>query len=265
MVGLGDLPGGDFRSSATGVSADGSVIVGGGHSARGWGEAFRWTPVNGMVGLGDLPGGLFNSVASGVSADGSIVVGHSDVGRTVGQAGSNAAFRWTPDNGMVRLGELPGGDFHSSVGGISADGSVVAGRSHSASGMEAFRWTSDGGIVGLGDLPGGSFFSSASGVSAGRIGNRRIWTLRLGHGSLPLDVGWRHDRLGRPAGGWLQQFRLWRLRRWIGRHREKSLQFGRGSLYLGRNKRHAESGRAPHGSGRRPHGVGRDFSIRNLR
>ena len=56
--GLGDLPGGVFSSSAGGVSADGSVVVGSGTSANGY-EAFRWTQATGMVGLGDLSGGGF--------------------------------------------------------------------------------------------------------------------------------------------------------------------------------------------------------------
>ncbi|MFN9735084.1 MAG: HAF repeat/PEP-CTERM domain-containing protein, partial [Microcystis sp.] len=72
--GLGDLPGGGFNSRATGVSADGSVVVGRGFSANG-GQAFRWTQGTGMVGLGDLPEGIFYSSAAGVSADGSVVVG----------------------------------------------------------------------------------------------------------------------------------------------------------------------------------------------
>jgi len=75
---------------------------------------------------------------------------------------SNAAMAvsFTP------LGDLPGGDFNSSADDVSADGSVVVGYSHSASGDEAFRWTREGGMVGLGDLPGDDFDSSASGVSA---------------------------------------------------------------------------------------------------
>ena len=75
MVGLGDLAGGELRSGAYGVSADGSVVVGlAAHRASGF-EAFRWTSGGGMVGLGDLPGGSFSSDADGVSADGSVVVG----------------------------------------------------------------------------------------------------------------------------------------------------------------------------------------------
>jgi len=74
MVGLGDLTGGKFYSWATGVSANGSVVVGQGSSTAD-GEAFRWTASGGMVGLGDLPGGSFSSIAFGLSADGSVVVG----------------------------------------------------------------------------------------------------------------------------------------------------------------------------------------------
>lgn len=64
------------------------------------------------------------------------------------------------------LGDLPGGAFESFAGDVSADGTVVVGRSQSASGPEAFRWTASGGMVGLGDLQGGSFESAAVGVSA---------------------------------------------------------------------------------------------------
>ena len=60
MVGLGDLPGGDFYSQGWGVSADGSVVVGRSNIVSSLGmEAFRWTEAEGMVGLGDLPGGFF--------------------------------------------------------------------------------------------------------------------------------------------------------------------------------------------------------------
>ena len=54
--GLGDLPGGSFSSQASGLSADGSVVVGSGVSAKSQ-EAFRWTQQTGMVGLGVLSGG----------------------------------------------------------------------------------------------------------------------------------------------------------------------------------------------------------------
>jgi len=77
MVPMGDLPGGNFDSFATGVSFDGSVIVG---SALNPGPtSFRWTAESGMVDLGRPLGGNA-SAAWGVSADGSVVVGDAGVG-----------------------------------------------------------------------------------------------------------------------------------------------------------------------------------------
>jgi probable HAF family extracellular repeat protein len=98
---LGDLPGGSFFSGASGVSADGSVVVVGSSSASG-SQAFRWTSAGGMVGLGDLPGGSFDSAAYDVSGDGSVIVG---AGVSVSYL---EAFRWTAGGGMVSLGRLPG-------------------------------------------------------------------------------------------------------------------------------------------------------------
>jgi probable HAF family extracellular repeat protein len=149
--GLGDLPGGEFYSSAWDVSADGSVVVGYSYSASGW-EAFRWTAGGGMVGLGWLPGGHLISRAYGVSADGSVVVGTNHL---LTSGWLSQAFRWTQAGGMVGLGDLPGGANQSLANSVSADGSVVVGNGRSAVSMEPFRWTSGGGMVGLGRLPGG--------------------------------------------------------------------------------------------------------------
>ncbi len=82
MVGLGDLPGGNFDSAAWGVSADGSVLVGYGNSANGQ-EAFIWNSSQGMRSLKEvltndyglnLTGWRLNE-ARGISADGLTVVG----------------------------------------------------------------------------------------------------------------------------------------------------------------------------------------------
>jgi len=67
---------------------------------------------------------------------------------------------------MVALGDLPGGSFDSVALAVSADGSVIVGRSVGASGTEAVIWTGGGPPLPLGDLPGGSFYSDAWGVSA---------------------------------------------------------------------------------------------------
>jgi probable HAF family extracellular repeat protein len=191
---LGTLPGGR-TSIADGVSADGSVVVGGAYNAAGQLRAFRWTAATGMQDLGTLGGDW--SDAYGVSADGSVVVGWAYnaaghqrafrwengvmqdlgtlggsysvaygvsadgsvvVGRATNAAGQWRAFRWTAATGMQDLGTL-GGD-ESEAYSVSADGSVVVGWS----GGHAFRWTASGGMQDLGTLGGG--WSGASGVSA---------------------------------------------------------------------------------------------------
>ncbi|MBA3483694.1 MAG: PEP-CTERM sorting domain-containing protein [Pirellulales bacterium] len=198
---LGDLPGGDFRSVATGVSADGSTVVG--FSGLGAGqEAFRWTSAGGIVGLGDLPGGIFESLASGVSADGSVVVGY---GTTVS---GREAFLWTSDGGMVGLGDLPGGALFSEAYRVSADGSVVVGRGSSASGFQAFRWTSGGGMVGLGfpeawDVTGDGSVVVGGGSLGGIVPQAVRWTSdggAVGLGVLP-DGGVDSAAFGVSADG----------------------------------------------------------------
>ena len=139
IIGLGDFPGGDSRSSARGVSSDGSVVIGNGFGTDGE-EAFRWTQSGGLESLG-------NFSATDISADGLVVVGNGF--RTNGLE----AVRWTSSGGLQGLGDLPGGAFSSRATGVSADGSVVVGRGDIANGFEAFRWTSSGGIQNLQDLP----------------------------------------------------------------------------------------------------------------
>jgi probable HAF family extracellular repeat protein len=77
---LGGVPGGvpgsnDQLSSANGVSADGSIIVGSAGVANSKTHAFRWDAVNGMVDLGNLQssGG---SYARSISADGTTILGY---------------------------------------------------------------------------------------------------------------------------------------------------------------------------------------------
>ena len=72
--GLGDLPGGEHRSHACAVSADGKTVVGFSQSGSGR-EAFRWTREGGLQSLEDLPGGEMHAEASAVSAGGSVIVG----------------------------------------------------------------------------------------------------------------------------------------------------------------------------------------------
>lgn len=121
---LGTLPG-HTSSTATGISADGRVIVGSSSSSLSMSDerAFRWTEEGGMEDLGSLPGATRTS-AWEVSADGSVIVGSS----------GGRAFMWTAETGMVDLNthlaalgvDLTGWTLVSALG-ISADHSVIAG------------------------------------------------------------------------------------------------------------------------------------------
>lgn len=172
--GLGELAGGSVRSTATAVSADGSVVAGYSESENGT-EAFRWSLKTGMYGLGTLGGSPFMSNGRAISADGTLIFGDSVAFDLDPNTVAVEAFRWTksaisPDGFMESLGDLPGSIAFAHCNGCSADGSVAVGSGTSeASGSgssEAFRIVGANPIEPLGDLPGGSFFSVATGVSA---------------------------------------------------------------------------------------------------
>jgi uncharacterized membrane protein len=78
MVGIGNLPGGD-GSFATGVSGNGTLIVGEGILGGGFGSAFLYSTATGtMSSIGDLPGGFTYSSAKGISNDGTVIFGESN-------------------------------------------------------------------------------------------------------------------------------------------------------------------------------------------
>ncbi len=169
MVSLGTL-GGTF-STANGVSADGSVVVGWADAASGNTYAFRWvlgaaadgttsfdtTGNSGgaMIDLGTLNGDASaQSTARGISGDGSVVVGEANDAN-----GDTHAFRWvlgatangatsfdTAGNGMGAMFDLGtlGTGTYSWANAASADGSVVVGGSYLVGQngtYRAFRWT----------------------------------------------------------------------------------------------------------------------------
>jgi len=156
FIKLGELPGGDTQSFASGVSDDGLVVVGSSRITTGSSfRAFRWTFEEGMQDLGTLLPSDTRSFASGVSADGRVIVGSS---------GSNArdAFRWTHATGLVPLPNIPGGDQNplgttNEALAATPDGSVVVGRS----GAMGALWPEAGGVVEL-----ATNFSNASAISA---------------------------------------------------------------------------------------------------
>lgn len=191
-------------SSARGVDADGSVVVGFSNLLNG-SLAFRWSATTGMVALGDFPGGGDRARATAVSADGAVVVGHAS-----STAQFEDPFRWTATTGMVSLGMLPNGlaaearavdaDGDVIVGsgsfttpvpgaalrwtpaggltqllpdatasGVDADGDVVVGHARFGSAIRAFRWTAAGGAVSLGHIPGFNSSNATAVTPDGRV------------------------------------------------------------------------------------------------
>lgn len=154
MVDLGTLgtAGSNNRSLASGISADGSVVIG--NDLRG----FRWTAETGMIFLNASPSSALFALR--VSGDGAVVAGQT--GTSVGQH----AFRWTATGGTVELGTLGGNE--SLVRGMSRDGRVIVGTSGlrtdlTPSPRHAFRWTGATGMADLGTLGGQD--SEATGTS----------------------------------------------------------------------------------------------------
>jgi uncharacterized membrane protein len=109
--------------TAVGVSGDGRVVVGYGSSPLGI-QGFRWTDITGLQWLDDLEGGGVDSAAIDASWDGRIVVG----------GGSSAfyarhALRWV-DGALQDLGngwDPPNTEGGSSANSVSADGSRIVG------------------------------------------------------------------------------------------------------------------------------------------
>jgi probable HAF family extracellular repeat protein len=181
---LGLFPGG-LNSNATGISGDGSIVVGSGdehidvtgentiqidHNSL----PFLWTAPSGMQQL-PLPSLADDGSANAISANGSTIVG---------QAGPDAAIWQIDPRGIVNsngqspitlhtLGVLPGGTY-SVATAVSGDGSIVVGYGDTpANGTTAFLWTSQLGMVDLNSyLPSfgydmtGVFLTRANGISA---------------------------------------------------------------------------------------------------
>lgn len=184
---LGFLPGGD-ASGATGISADGAVVVGTGGSKNGP-RAFLWTKDQQMTGLGDLAFGKSESAARAVSADGTTVVGYGS------SADGQEPFVWSKGKGMVGLGcdyvlgkEKGKGGPPTVATGVSGDGLVVVGylRATAATAGQfenAFVWTKSGGLACLELDKERSDVGRAGAVSAdgrtvvgGSLGSAFLWT-----------------------------------------------------------------------------------------
>lgn len=192
MQDLGAVSGPAFSGDVTGISADGSALVGAGRD----GFAFRWTVADGVQSLSALDGGGY-SYASAISADSRAVTGFSGTGT------GELAFVWTEAGGMQALPQI-GPDEYSAGLAISADASVVAGYD----GLFAARWVNGAGST-LGTAPGGSFsvayaISGDGQVIGGASDNATgdivatIWTESLGM----VDLNTYLPSVGVDLSGW---------------------------------------------------------------
>jgi probable HAF family extracellular repeat protein len=146
---IGFLPGFTLASIPTGLSGNGSTVVGIAFDPNYNLAAFRYQ--NGvMEDLGSLGGTNPVTQSAGVSYDGSVVTGSSS-----SDGIDSHAFRWT-QAGMQDLGVLPGGSYSLGLA-ISGDGEVIVGNGNVGSDGRIFRWTQADGMKPLGFLPGSTF------------------------------------------------------------------------------------------------------------
>jgi probable HAF family extracellular repeat protein len=145
MVSLGTL--GGNSSQASGISDDGSIIVGWSPVAfGGMGYAFRWTEGGGMENLGAFPGDD-GSQALSISADGSTIIGVSggDVYTPTAKL-----IRWR--SGTMEEMAKPVGSTFARTLGVSDDGNVVGGYANFSGTISAYVWSGLNEPVALSDI-----------------------------------------------------------------------------------------------------------------
>jgi probable HAF family extracellular repeat protein len=148
LVDLGVLNAGDAFSYASGMTPDGSIIIGASCIDYTNCRAFRWTQATGMIDMGG-PGS--SSEALAISADGTVIVGYYRDNNYRWRP-----FRWTHETGIVDITQAT--DVQSSyASNVSPDGSIVIGRIITDTSYNAFRWTQASGPVILESLSGQSF------------------------------------------------------------------------------------------------------------
>jgi probable HAF family extracellular repeat protein len=183
IVGLGK-PAGYAYGDVSGMSADGSVIVGTCVTESGTDSvAFRWTKDSGTARIGPLPDAIHRCEAHAVSADGRVVVG-----AIWHDADHCEAFRWTSQTGVVGLGHLPGHSCSVALG-VSADGAVIVGSCDSGGRYDAFRWSVADGMTGLNaDSRFGTIANAVSADGTVMVGECQG---RSGRQAIMWDSNWR--------------------------------------------------------------------------
>jgi probable HAF family extracellular repeat protein len=147
---LPNAAGFDYSLGASGISADGSVIVGTNGNKGGAANidhAYRYTDADGYQDLGVQPG-FTRSVARAVSGDGQTVIGFSQLFPPPSGSGAViGAFRWTAATGLVPL--FLDDETYSVADAVTFDGSRIVGTSTASAGPRAVMWTSRIGSVDL--------------------------------------------------------------------------------------------------------------------
>jgi probable HAF family extracellular repeat protein len=162
---------GTSHSRATGVSGDGSLIIGTlsddyyGISTTLTGFIYQVGGSHTVVSASASAPMVFTTRTmtelTAISANGAVTVGYAFSDPT--NINNDAlAFRRSSNGTITSLGTL--GGVWSKANAVSANGAVIVGQSDNGTSAEAFVYQ-DGAMTGLGFLPGGSF-SSATGVSA---------------------------------------------------------------------------------------------------
>jgi uncharacterized membrane protein len=154
----------------TGVSADGSVVIGNAGTGGGHLMGFRWDVAQGVAGFSNMPPGIafpYDSTASAISADGNVVVGIGETGPYHYNATTGVRTNIT---GVAFKGE--------STFGVSQDGGIVVGGQAGNEPITAWKWTPSGGVTLLDGLQDATAVSADGSVVGGQIANNRaaVWT-----------------------------------------------------------------------------------------
>lgn len=197
------LPAGATSATITGISGDGTTVIG--YAAiNGTFQSVRWrTPQNPEV---LLPEGVSTgNFARGVNVDGTVIVG-------TGLPNGSFGYRWVEGTGGNQLTRVilgaSGQAVSTSAQAVSGDGRVIVGDSNTLTyGIQATQWAGLNPGQNLPDVPTGNAFGIAYGtnwdgtVSAGRgttaFGNEFVrWVNGVPHliGDLPggPTTAWAH-------------------------------------------------------------------------